>query len=90
MFWKEKISDLIKLVDATFAPPFLKMFFSFLLQAYLFNEGLVRFASEPFTLSPLQLGNPCVHLTNNEARDGGTCEMRCQVLEVFFLRGLNR
>eukprot|EP00439_Symbiodinium_sp_Y106_P024132 s1686_g2.t4 len=39
------------------------------LTAYIFSEGLVRFASEPFAMSCESLGNSCIHLTNNEARD---------------------
>eukprot|EP00913_Durusdinium_trenchii_P020161 g18945.t1 len=51
-------------------------------QAYLFNEGLVRFASEAFTMSAAQLGNPCVHLTNNEvnakhAKQNGPGQANC-------------
>ncbi|CAJ1441065.1 unnamed protein product [Effrenium voratum] len=36
------------------------------MKAYLFSEGLVRFCSEAFTMSPAKLTDPCVHLTNNE------------------------
>ncbi|CAE7295315.1 TTLL5 [Symbiodinium microadriaticum] len=36
------------------------------LTAYIFSEGLVRFASEPFAMSCESLGNSCIHLTNNE------------------------
>eukprot|EP00913_Durusdinium_trenchii_P020162 g18945.t2 len=51
-------------------------------EAYLFNEGLVRFASEAFTMSAAQLGNPCVHLTNNEvnakhAKQNGPGQANC-------------
>ena len=36
-------------------------------QAYVYEEGLVRFASEDFSMEPEKLKEPCVHLTNNEA-----------------------
>lgn len=34
------------------------------LRVYLYDEGLVRFATEPFTLNPSQMSNRFVHLTN--------------------------
>ena len=44
----------------------------FATKAYLYTEGLVRFCSEAFTLDHAQLGNGCVHLTNNEAFGEGS------------------
>lgn len=34
------------------------------LRIYIYEEGLVRFATEPFTLDPSQMSNRFIHLTN--------------------------
>jgi hypothetical protein len=34
------------------------------LRVYIYEEGLVRFATEPFTLDPAQMSNRFIHLTN--------------------------
>ncbi len=38
------------------------------LEAFLCTEGFARFATLPFTLDPVQLGNKLVHLTNSSVQ----------------------
>jgi len=63
------------------------------LNAYIFEEGLVRFSSQPFSLAPGSLSNKFMHLTNSSVNKGaGAAESKwtlSQLRQYLEGRGVN-